>query len=117
MRAHVSRSGPQGLGLEMVSGISGLRATHRALVMTLASCVPAPLPLFPHAVDLADRRDHVETVLNAFALYLGDVLDETAQNVPGGIERKFIDSLWCDLVSEVLGTLQSAACSQRRRYA
>ena len=65
------------------------------------------------AIDLEDRADHLKKVLNALSVYLTVILDDTAQNVPGGFDLRSIDALLCDLTSEVTGALRQ----RRRRFA
>ena len=48
-------------------------------------------------------------LLAAISGYLEAVLDDTAQNIPGGIDRRQIEALLSDLTSEVSGALQNAA--------
>jgi hypothetical protein len=51
----------------------------------------------------------VKGLFAAISSYLEAVLDDTAQNVPGGIDRRHIEALLSDLTSEVGGTFQKAA--------
>lgn len=90
---------------------SAVRAAHAEFVATLAGHLPRPIPLSPCALDLEDRAAELKELLGALAGYLGAVLDDTAQNVPGGLELRSIDALLCDLVSEVTGTLRQAAAA------
>jgi hypothetical protein len=68
-----------------------------------------PMPLSPCAIDVEDRADHLEEVLGAVSGYVAAILDDVAQNVPGGLDRRQIDALLSDLISEVTGTLRQAA--------
>jgi aminopeptidase N len=79
------------------------------LVTTLAKQAPWPVPLFADASDLEDRADHLKKVLDALSVYVTTILDDTAQNVPGGLELRYIDALLSDLCSDVVGTVQHAA--------
>ena len=67
------------------------------------------IPLFADASDLEDRADHLKKVLNALSAYLTTILDDTAQNIPGGLDLREIDALLSDLASEVAGTIGHAA--------
>ncbi len=86
-----------------------VRASHTEFVTVLAGHPPWPIPLDPAAADLEDRADHLNTVLNALSAYLTVILDDTAQNVPGGLDLRSIDALISDLESDVTGTVQRAA--------
>jgi len=44
----------------------------------------------------------------ALSVYLTAILDDTAQNVPGGLDLRQVDALLSDLASDVTGTLQRA---------
>ena len=47
-------------------------------------------------------------MLNALSAYLTAILDDTSQNVPGGLDLRQVDALLSDLASDVSGTLQHA---------
>jgi hypothetical protein len=85
-----------------------VRAAHAEFVAALTGVPPRPIPVYADAIDLQDRADHVVAVLTALSAYLTTILDDTAQNVPGGIELRQIDAALSDLVSDVTGTLQQA---------
>ena len=76
-----------------------------------------PIPLYDDAGDLEDRADHLSNVLNAVPVYVTAILDDTAQNVPGGLDLRHIDALLSDLASDVTGTLQHAADAMAGRGA
>ena len=40
-----------------------------------------------------NRLDHLQEVLNGVTWYLRDILDDTARNVPGGLNRHQIEGL------------------------
>jgi hypothetical protein len=86
-----------------------VRAAHAEFVAAVAGHPPWPIPLYADAIDLEDRADHLNTVLNALSVYVTGVLDDTAQNIPGGLDLGQIDALLSDLTSEVTGTLRRAA--------
>ena len=93
------------------------RVAHAEFVATLAGHPPWPIPLDPDATDLEDRADHLKEVLNALSVYVTAVLDNTAQNVPGGLDLRYIDALLSDLASDVTGTIQRAADAMVGRVA
>ncbi len=88
---------------------SPVRVAHADLVTAIAGHPPWPIPLFADASDLEDRADHLNKVLNAVSVYVTAILDDTAQNLPGGLDLRQIDALLSELVSDVTGTLQRAA--------
>ena len=51
------------------------------------------------------------------SVYVTAILDDTAQNVPGGLDLRQIDALLSDLASDVTGTLQRAADAMAERVA
>jgi hypothetical protein len=51
----------------------------------------------------------VKKVLDAVSAYVTAILDDTAQNVPGGLDLRQVDALLADLTSEATGTVQGAA--------
>jgi hypothetical protein len=89
--------------------LSPVRAAHAEFVTVLAGQPPWPMPLFADASDLEDRADHVKKVLDAVSAYVTAILDDTAQNVPGGFDLRQVDALLSDLASEAAGTIQGAA--------
>ncbi len=86
-----------------------VRAAHAEFVAAVAGHPPWPIPLYADATDLEDRADHLKRVLNAVSVYLTAILDDTAQNVPDGLDLRYIDALLSDLVSDVTGTIERAA--------
>jgi len=94
-----------------------VRAAHAEFVAAVAEHPPWPIPLYADATDLEDRADHLNRVLNALSVYVTAILDDTAQNVPGGLDLRQIDALLSDLVSEVTGILQHAAEGMAGRVA
>ena len=43
------------------------------------------------------------------SVYVTAILDDIAQNVPGGLDLRHIDALLSDLASDVIGTLPQTA--------
>jgi hypothetical protein len=85
-----------------------VRAAYAELVAALAGHPPRPIPIDADAIDLEDCAEHLNKVLNAQSAYLTAVLDDTAQNVPGGLDLRQVDALPSELTSDVSGTLQHA---------
>ena len=73
---------------------------HAELVAALSGHSPRPIPIDADAIDLEDRADQLNKVLNALSAYLTAVLDDTAQNVPGGLDLRKVDALLFDLASD-----------------
>jgi hypothetical protein len=96
-------------GAEAKPSTNRVRAAHAEFVTALAGQPPWPIPLFADATDLEDRADHLKKVLNAVSVYVTALVGDTAQNVPGGLDLRYIDALVSDLASEVTGTIQGAA--------
>ena len=46
----------------------------------------AEFPLLADAGDLEGRADHLNKVLNAVSVCVNAILDDTAQNVPSGLD-------------------------------
>jgi len=97
------------LGADAKEPTNPVRSAHAAFVTAVAKQPPWPLPLFADASDLEDRADHVKKVLEAVSAYVTAILDDTAQNVPGGLDLRQVDALLADLASEATGTVQGAA--------
>ncbi len=86
-----------------------VRAAHAEFVASLAGEPPWPILLYADVSDVEDRADHLQKVLTALSDYLTVILDDSAQNVPGGLDLRQVDALLSDLASDVTGTLQHAA--------
>jgi hypothetical protein len=84
------------------------QAAYAEFVAVLVGHFSRPMPVYADAVDLEDRADHLDKVLTALSEYLTAILDDTAQNVPGGLDLRQIDALLFDLGSDLIGTLQCA---------
>ena len=94
-----------------------VRAAHAEFVAAVAGHPPWSMPLHPDASDLEDRADHLKAVLDALSVYVAAILDDTAQNVPGGLDLRQTDALLSDLTSEATGTIQRAADAMAERVA
>jgi hypothetical protein len=94
-----------------------VRAAYAEFFAALAGHPQRPIPIDAKAIDLEDHADHLNKVLNALSAYLTTVLDDTAQNVPGGLDLRQVDALLSDLASDVSGTLQHAIESTAWRAA
>jgi hypothetical protein len=67
------------------------------------------MPLFADAADLENRADHLKKMLDAVSVYVTVILDDAAQNVPGGLDLDYANALLADLESEASGALRRAA--------
>jgi hypothetical protein len=94
-----------------------VRATHVELVSGLAGNPPRPIPVDTDVVDLEERAEHLKQVLHALSVYVTAILDDTAQNVPGRFDLRYIDALLSDSVSDVTGTVRHAAAGMAGRVA
>ena len=96
------------IGASAKPSTNPIREAHAEFVAALSSRPPRPIPIDARAIDLQDRTDHLNKVRNALSAYLTAVLDDTAQNVPGGLDLRQVDALLSDLASDVSGSLQHA---------
>lgn len=88
-----------------------LTATHAQALTALGTGPLLPLPIWPQARDLEDRRDHLRALLNTTHAYLRAVLADAEQNVPCDLDLRQIEALCCDLTSEVAGAIGTAAAA------
>jgi hypothetical protein len=86
-----------------------IRAAHAEFIATLKGQGPRAIPLDVDAVDLKDRADHLNKVFNALSVYVTAILDDTAQNAPGGLDFGDVGAALSDLASDVTGTIQLTA--------
>jgi hypothetical protein len=96
---------------------SPVRAAHAEFLLALAGHPPRPIPIDADAIDLEDRADHISGVFSALSTYLAVILDDTAQNVPGGLDLRDVEGLLADLASDSSGTIQHAAEGMAGRVA
>jgi hypothetical protein len=96
---------------------SPVHAAHVALVDALAGHPPRPIPVDADAIDLEDRADHLTQVFSALSAYVAVILDDTAQNVPGGLDLRDAEGILDDLASDLTGTIQLAADHMAGRVA
>jgi hypothetical protein len=89
--------------------VSLVGVAHAEFVAALAGYPPRPIPLDADAIDLEDRADHLSQALSALSVYVAVILDDTAQNVPGGLDLPDVEAALADLASDVTGTIQYAA--------
>ena len=94
-----------------------IRAAHAEFVAALAVHPPRPIPVDTDAVDLEDRADHFTKVFSTLSVYLTVILDDTAQNTPGGLDQLPVEAVLSDLASDVTGTIQRAADGMAGRVA
>jgi hypothetical protein len=93
---------------------SPVRLAHSELVAALAGNVPHPIYAGVEADDLDGRADHLEKVFTALHVYLGAVIGDTAQNIPGGsIDRRYLENLFQDLSADAVGVIRNAAEEMR----
>ena len=107
---------PPGRASANLSG-NPVRAAHAAFVTALAGHPPRPIPVEADAIDLEDRADHLNKVLSALSVYVTVILDDTAQNVPGGLDLRDAEAVLADLSSDMTGTIRLAADDMAGRVA
>jgi hypothetical protein len=75
----------------------------------LARCPPRPILIEADSIDLQDRADHLSAVFGGLTAYLAVVLDDTAQNAPGGLDLTDAEAILADLASDLTGAILNAA--------
>jgi hypothetical protein len=88
-----------------------VRAAHATFVAGLAGNPPQPISLDTDAIDLEDRADHLSKVFSALSVYLAVLLDDTGQNLPGGLDLRDAEGVLADLAADLTGAIQRAADS------
>jgi len=88
---------------------SAVWPAHAEFVAALAGHPPRTIPLNADAIDLEERADHLNKVLSALSVYVTVILDDTAQNVPGGLDLRDAEAVLADLSSDVTSTIRLAA--------
>src|SRR6516164_3417960 len=86
-----------------------VEAAYTEFLGTLAAHRPRRIPVEADSVDLQDRADHLNALFGELAAYLAMVLDDTAQNTPGGLDLTDAEAILADLASDLTGAIQHAA--------
>jgi hypothetical protein len=86
-----------------------VRLAHIEFVASLAAYAPTSMPVDADVLDLDYRADHLEAVFCALSIYLTAILNDTAQNAPGGLDLGHIEAVLSDLTSDVTGAIHRAA--------
>src|SRR4051794_25895533 len=94
-----------------------VQAAHATLVSALAGNAPRRIPLDTRPLDLEDRAEHLDKLLKAVSVYLTELLEDTGENVPGGLELRYIKAALSDLASDAVGTVRRAAEDLSGRFA
>jgi hypothetical protein len=93
---------------------SPVRQAHTEFIAALVGNVPHPIYAEANADDLDGRADHLERVFGALHAYLGVIIGDTAQNIPGGaLDRQYLDNLFQDVSSDAVGVIRTAAEEMR----
>jgi hypothetical protein len=92
-------------------------AAHAEFVGAMAGSPPRPIPVSADAIDLEDRAEHLNKVLGALSVYVAVILDDTAQNVPGGLDLRDAEAALANLASDLSGAIQRAADQMAGRVA
>jgi hypothetical protein len=100
-----------------IPSVSSVGAAHAEFVTTLAGHPPRTIPLDADAIDLKDRADHLSKIFGALSVYVAVILDDTAQNVPGGLDLPYVEGVLAGLASDMGGTIQHAAEDMAGRIA
>ena len=88
---------------------SPVRTAYAEFLASLEEHPPRPIPIVADSIDLHDRADHLNEVFRGLAGYLTVILDDTAQNTPGGLDLCDAGAILADLVSDLSGAIQHAA--------
>ena len=86
-----------------------VKAAYTEFLGALAAHPPRRIPIEADSIDLQDRADHLNAVFGGLAGYLGLILDDTAQNAPGGLDFTDAEAILADLASDLTGAIQRAA--------
>jgi hypothetical protein len=89
---------------------SPVRQAHTECIAALGGNVPRPIYAGANADGLEGRADHLERVFGALHAYLGVLIADTAQNIPGGaLDCRYIDALFQNLASGAVGVIRAEA--------
>jgi hypothetical protein len=89
--------------------VGAVQTAHADFLAALASHPPRLIPIDADPIDLQDRAEHLSALFGGLAAYLAVVLDDTAQNTPGGLDLRDAEAILADLASDLSGAIQNAA--------
>jgi hypothetical protein len=84
-------------------------AAYTEFLAAVAAHPPGPIPVDADAIDLEQRADHLNAVFGGLRSYLAIILDDTAQNAPGGLDLTDAEAILADLASDLIGAILNAA--------
>ena len=91
-----------------------VRTAHTELVAALAGSPPHPIYAELNSEDLDARADHLANVFAALHVYIGAIIDDTAQNIPSGaLDRRYFANLFSDFSGDAVGAIRNAADEMR----
>jgi len=105
------------IGASAKPSTSPVRTAHAEFFLAIAGHEPHPTRIDPEASDLEKRAEHLTKVLTGLSVYVRTILDDTAQDILGGLDLGHIDAVLCDHASNVTGTIRQAAGDMAGRLA
>ena len=97
------------IGASAKPSTSLVRLERAELLLASAGHEPHPSPIYPDASDLDDRAENLTKVLTVQSIDLGPVLDDTAQNISGGLNLDLIKAVLSDLTFDVTHAIEPPA--------
>jgi hypothetical protein len=88
---------------------SSVVAAYTEFLAAVAAHPPGRIPVDADAIDLQQRADHLSAVFGGLAAYMAIILDDTAQNAPGGLDLTDAEAILADLASDLTGAILNAA--------
>jgi len=95
-------------GASAKSSTNPVQAAYVESVAAMAGYPLCPIPVDADAIDLEERANHLKQVLNALSAHVTAIVNDTAHNVPGGLDLRQVDAFLSDFASNMTGTLQHA---------
>jgi hypothetical protein len=102
-------------GTDAKTSPKSVHAAHAEFVAALAGQPPRPISVNADSIEFVDRAEHLNQVFSALCVYLSALVDDTAQNVPGRFDLRYIEAVLSDLASDVTGAIHHAASGLARR--
>jgi hypothetical protein len=91
-----------------------VRSAHTEFIAAPAGNIPYPIYGGANPDDLDARADHLDYLFGALHSYLGVLICDTADSIPGGaLDHSYLDRLFQDFSAEVVGVIRTAAREMR----
>ena len=85
---------------------SSTRSAHAELVAVVEG--KSPLPVLHHS-GIENSAEHRNKLITWLPVHVTGIIDDTARNMPGGLDLRQIEAVFSDVASDLTRTIQHVA--------